>query len=183
MNEEMSTIRCPRCGARIERPCPDGQTVPGSPLQKCPDCGRLYFDEAYEEAALTAYEAASINFPYIKILYALIPTAGALVYLRSYLRDPRSEYLIVLIAFGALAVFFDVLLIAAIAKAIRQSGRKKAFLDAIEGRAGELSAELRESMERLSGKDYLDALYKCRTYIPKYFYRRIGAEPPKRQRK
>ena len=157
--------------------------MPGSPLRKCPDCGRLYFDDAYEEPALTAYEAAIINFPYIKIIYALIPTAGTLLYLRSYLHDPRPQYLIVLIAFGALAVFFDVLLILAIAKAIPAAGRKKTFLDMIEGRAGEIDAQLRESMERLSGKDYLDALYKCRVYIPKYFYRRIGADPPRSRRR
>ncbi len=183
MREESSAIRCPRCGARIERSCPEGESIAGSPLQTCPDCGRLYFDDAYAEPVLTAYEAAEVDFPYIKILYALIPTVGTLLYLHSYLRDPRSQHLAVLITFGALAVFFDVLLIIAIGKVIPKAGRKKAFLDALEGRAGELSAELRESLERLSGKDYLDALYKCRVYIPKYFYRRIGAEPPKRQRR
>ena len=180
MTEEKNTIRCPRCGAQIERPCPpEGETLPGSPLRQCPDCGRLYFDNAYAEAALTAFGKAEIKFPYIKILYALIPTAGALVYLRQYLAAPSTGSLVPLIAFSIIAVFFDVLLILELGKTVRKSAAKKEALARLEGRAGEMEAELRASLERLSHKDYLDALVKCNEYVPTYFYKRIGENPPK----
>ena len=101
MSEEKSAIRCPRCGAQIERACPpEGETLPGSPLRKCPECGRLYFDEIYEEAALSAFEKVKIGFPYIRILYAAVPTAGVLVYLRTYLHAPGPGALVPLIAFA-----------------------------------------------------------------------------------
>ena len=184
MSEEKSTIRCPHCGASIERTCPpEGKTLPGSPLRKCPDCGRLYFDEIYAEAALTAFEKAEIRFPYIKILYALIPTAGALVYLHQYRNAPGTTALVPLITFGAIAVLFDILLIAELVKAARRSKVKKELLARIEGRAGALEQELRESLERLKSKDYLDALTKCGEAVPAYFYQRIGEKPPKTHQK
>ncbi len=180
MSEEKNTIRCPHCGASIERDCPPkGKTMSGSPLRKCPNCGRIYFDNAYSEAALTAFEKAEINFPWIKILYALVPTTGALVYLRQYLSAPTTGALVPLIAFSVIAVFFDVMLVFELVKAVRKSKVKKAFLDRLEGCAGEAEPELRESMERLSKKDYLDTLVKCNEYVPTYFYKRIGEKPPK----
>ncbi len=181
MSEEKTTVRCPHCGAQIERESPPkGKTLPGSPLRKCPDCGRIYFDNAYAEAALTAFEKAEVNFPYIKILYAAVPTLGAIVYLRQHLLTPTTGTLVPLIAFSIIAVFFDVMLICELVKAARRGKIKKAFLDRLEGRTGETEAELRESVERLSKKDYLDALVKCNEYVPVYFYKRIGEKPPKK---
>ncbi len=183
MSEVKSTIRCPRCGAQVERECPpEGETLPGSPLRACPDCGRLYFDEAYAEPALTAFEKAEIKFPWIKILYALVPTAGALVYLNAWLNEHTTGTLVPLVAFGALAVFFDVMLVFELVKAARKSPVKKAAMARLEGRA-EADEALRESMGRLSKKDYLDALVKCGDYVPAYFYKRIGEKPPKPERR
>ena len=181
MSEEKTTVRCPHCGASIERENPPkGKLLSGSPLRKCPDCGRIYFDNAYAEAALTAFEKAEVNFPYIKILYALVPTVGAIVYLRQHLLTPTTGTLVPLIAFSIIAVFFDVMLICELVTAARRGKIKKAFLDRLEGRTGETEAELRESVERLSKKDYLDALVKCNEYVPVYFYKRIGEKPPKK---
>ncbi len=181
MGEETSTIRCPHCGAQIERERPEQeQPLAGSPLRKCPDCGRIYFDDAYAEAALTAFETAEVKFPYIKILYALVPTAGAAVYLRQHLLTPTTGSLVPLIAFSAIAILFDVMLICELVKAARRGRRRKDFLDRLEGRAGEAEPGLRESLERLSKKDYLDALVKCGEYVPVYFYKRIGEKPPKK---
>lgn len=183
MTEEKSTIRCPRCGAQIERACPpEGETLPGSPLRQCPECGRLYFDGAYAEAALTAFEKAEIKFPWIKILYALVPTVGALVYLRQYRAAPSTGALVPLIAFSLIAVFFDVLLLIELGKTVRKRAVKREMLKRIEGRAGEMEQELRASMERLGQKDYLDALVKCGEAVPRYFYERIGEKPPKTKR-
>ena len=183
MAEETSTIRCPRCGAQIARETPpEGETLSGSPLRSCPDCGRLYFDEAYAEPALTAFEKAKIGFPWIKVLYAVVPTAGALVYLGPYLNSRSTATLVPLAAFGVIAVFFDVLLIAALVKALGKRKMRAAALAQLEGGAG-APETLRTSMERLSRKDYLDVLVKCGEDVPKYFYRRIGAEPPKFHRK
>ena len=180
MSEEKSTIRCPHCGASIERETPNkGKTLPGSPLRVCPDCGRLYYDDVYAEAALTAFEQAEIKFPWIKILYALVPTFGAIAYLRQYLTVPSTGALVPLIAFSVIAVFFDVLLILELVKAVKKSAVKKDLLARIEGRAGALETELHESLERLKKKDYLDALVKCGEYVPTYFYKRIGEKPPK----
>ena len=53
----------------------------------------------------------------------------------------------------------------------------------IEGRAGEVEEALRESLERLKKKDYLDALLRCGEDVPTYFYKRIGEKPPKTLRK
>ena len=162
MSEEKSTIRCPHCDTSIERETPNkGKTLPGSPLRKCPDCGRLYFDEAYAEPALTAFEHAEIRFPWIKILYALVPTAGALVYLGQYRSTPAAGALVPLIAFGAIALLFDVMLIVELVKAAKKSRIKKDVLAHIEGRAGEVEEALRESLERLKKKDCLDALLRC----------------------
>ena len=181
MSEERSAIRCPRCGAQIERACPpEGETLPGSPLRKCPECGRLYFDEIYEEAALSAYEKVKIGFPYIKILYAAVPTAGALVYMITYLKKPDAGALVPLIAFGVIAVFFDVLLLLELIRTSRKSAVKKELISRFEG--GALETELRESLERLSSKSYLDALEKCGEDVPEYFYRRIGEKRPSRKR-
>ena len=180
MSEEIFTVRCPRCGAQIERENPpEGETLPGSPLRKCPECGRLYFDNAYAEPALTAYEEAEVNFPWIKILYALVPTLGAIVYLRQHLLTPTTGTLVPLIAFSIIAVFFDVLLILELIRTVPKLKRRAAALERLEGRGGETDEALRESMERLSKKDYLDALVKCNAYVPTYFYKRIGEKPPK----
>ena len=184
MMEENSTIRCPRCGASIARDCPpDGQALRGSPLRTCPECGRLYYDDAYTEPALEAYEKAEIRFPHIKILYAIAPTAGALVYLHSYLNNPTIGMRVPLIAFGILAIFFDVMLIMELGKTVRKSAAKKEQMALLEGRSGAPDEELRKSLERLSSKDYLDALVKCNEYVPAYFYKRIGEKPPKMHRK
>ena len=177
-------IRCPHCGASIERESPpEGQTLSGSPLRKCPECGRLYYDDVYAEAALTAFEQAEIKFPWIKILYALVPTFGAIVYLRQCLSTPTTGALVPLIAFSVIAVFFDVMLIVELVKAAKNSRIKKDVLAHIEGRAGEVEEELRESLERLKKKDYLDALLRCGEDVPTYFYKRIGEKPPKTLRK
>ena len=184
MSEEKSTIRCPHCGASIERETPNkGKTLPGSPLRKCSDCGRLYFDNAFAETALTMYQGAEIIFPWIKILYALVPTLGAVVYLRQYLSTPTTGALVPLIAFSVIAVFFDVMLIVELVKAAKKSRIKKDVLAHIEGRAGEVEEALRESLERLKKKDYLDALLRCGEDVPTYFYKRIGEKPPKTLRK
>jgi len=167
---------------RPDRP-PEGTTLPGSPLRKCPDCGRLYFDEAYAEPALTAFEHAEIRFPWIKILYALVPTAGALVYLGQYRSTPAAGALVPLIAFGVIALLFDVMLIVELVRAARKSRVKKELLSRLVGRAGAMEEELRESMERLKQKDYLDALVKCGEDVPKFFYERIGEKPPKMRQK
>ncbi len=173
-------IRCPHCGASIERESPpEGQTLSGSPLRKCPECGRLYYDDVYAEAALTAFEQAEIKFPWIKILYALVPTFGAIVYLRQYLSTPTNGALVPMIAFSVIALFFDGMLIVELVKAVKRGRIRRAFLDRLEGRAGEPAEELRASRERLSRKDYLDMLTKCNAYVPTYFYRRIGEKPPK----
>jgi endogenous inhibitor of DNA gyrase (YacG/DUF329 family) len=61
MSEERFAVRCPHCSASIEHECPPkGETLPGSPLRKCPDCGRLFYDDVYQEPALKAY--AHIGF-------------------------------------------------------------------------------------------------------------------------
>ena len=184
MNEEKSVIRCPHCKASIERPgLPEGQTLPGSPLRACPDCGRLYFDNLYAEPALTAYEDAEVSFPYIKIIYALVPTFGAVVYLREWLSGSNAAVRMTAIVFGIVAVFFDLLLILELIKTLPKLKRKAALIERLEGRAGEPVPELGESMARLSKKDYLDALVKCNEYVPNYFYKRIGEKPPKRFRR
>ncbi len=183
MSEEKTTVRCPHCGAQIERENPPkGKLLSGSPLRKCPDCGRIYFDEGYAEAALTAFEQAEIKFPYIKILYALVPTVGAVVYLRQYLNVPSTGALVPLIAFGVIAIFFDVMLIFELVKAVKKSAVKKELLARFERNAEALEEEVRESLERLKKKDYLDALEKCGEDVPKYFYKRIGEKRPSRRR-
>ena len=180
MNEENTIIRCPRCGAAIERPAlPEGETLPGSPLRRCPDCDRLYFDNLYAEPALRAFEDAEVKFPYIKIIYALVPTFGAVVFLREWLGGSNSAVRMTAILFGAIAVFFDVLLLIELVKLPPKLRRRASALDRLEGRAGAAEAEMRASVERLSKKDYLDALVKCNEYVPTYFYKRIGEKPPK----
>ena len=182
MNEASSTIRCPHCGARIERPSlPEGEMLAGSPLRNCPECDRLYFDPAYMEPALDAYDKAEIKFPYIKILYALIPTAGTLVYLRTWLDGTNSIAHILTLVFGAIAVFFDVMLVVELIRAAKKSRVKNALLERFEGRGEPMDEAMRASLERLSKKDYLSALNKCGEDVPKYFFLRIGEKPERRR--
>ena len=49
-------------------------------------------------------------------------------------------------------------------------------LDLLEGRAGEQSSELKESLERLSDRKYLDALRARGVHVPDYFYQRLPAD-------
>ena len=178
MSEETFVVRCPHCRAAIERPAlPDGETLPGSPLRACPDCGRLYYDEGYQEPALKAYAAAKGNFSYIKILYAVIPTLGTLFYLSAFVQGTNAVGGTIAAVFGAIAVFFDVLLILEIVKAVRHKRLLDALTARLEGRAGTPTEEERASMERLSSKDYLDTLDKCGDDVADWFYTRIGEKP------
>ena len=178
MNEAKCTIRCPRCGARIERErLPEGETLPGSPLRTCPDCGHLYYDEGYQEPALKAYSEAKAKFSYIKILYAVIPTAGALMFLSTILKSATTVGCAMAVIFGAVAVFFDVILILEIVRAVRQNRVLAQLVERLEGRSGTMTEEECASMERLSSKSYLDTLDKCGDDVADWFYKRIGEKP------
>ena len=178
MSEERFTVRCPHCSASIEHECPPaGETLPGSPLRKCPDCGRLFYDDGYQEPALKAYAAASVKFSWIKVLYAAVPTAGALFYLSVYLKNHNAMSSVLAIVFGVVAVFFDVLLALEIVKAIRQKRKLTELERRLNGPAEALTEEERASMERLSSKAYLDALDKCGDDVADWFYFRLGEKP------
>ena len=178
MNEEKVTIRCPHCNARIERErLPDGETLPDTPLRTCPDCGRLYYDEGYQEPALKAYAETKAKFSYIKVAYAVIPTLGTLMYLSAYLKNTNSMGSVLALVFGVIAVFFDVLLILEIIRAVRQNRKLTELTERLEGRAGTLTDAERASMERLSSRSYLDTLDKCGDDVADWFYFRIGEKP------
>lgn len=178
MSEERFTVRCPHCRAQIAHDCPpEGETLPGSPLRKCPDCGRLFYDDVYQEPALKAYAQARVRFSWTKALYAAIPTAGALYYLVVYLKAANTMSAVLSIVFGAVAVFFDVLLVLELVKTVRQKRKLKELEAHLNGPAETLTPEERASMERLSSKAYLDALDKCGDDVADWFYFRLGEKP------
>ena len=178
MSEANFTVRCPHCRAQIAHDCPpEGETLPGSPLRTCPDCGRLFYDDSYQEPALKAYAASRVHFSWIKALYAAVPTAGALFYLSAYLKENHAMSSVLAIVFGVVAVFFDVLLVLEIVKAVRQKSKLTALEERLNGPAEALTEEERASMERLSSKAYLDALDKCGDDVADWFYFRLGEKP------
>ena len=168
------TIRCPHCQMRIEREAAAGTPLPGSPFRRCPGCGRFYYDEAYEEPALTLFEQKQPRFNYIKILYAVLPTAGALIYLRAWLSGANPDGRVPALVFGALAVFFLAVLILEVAAFIRSSREHAAHRALLEGNEAELSPELAESVKRLRDPKYLDALESYGADIPDFFRKKAG---------
>ena len=165
-------IKCPRCGEAIKRNKSVTGQLTGAPFCPCPNCGRLFYDESVEEPAIAAFKEKEKSFNYAKLIYAVIPTVGAVVYLRAYMHGVNSSGLIPGIIFAALAVFFIVLLVLEIIKYLRRSSAEKRIIDHFEGRSGTLSKDLAESLDRLSSKSYVEALEAYGADVPDYFRKR-----------
>jgi hypothetical protein len=167
MNEQ--SIRCPHCQTLVEREASGKQPIPGSPFRRCPNCGRLYYDEAYEDPALTLFGEKQPRFNFVKILYAAVPTAGALIYLKAWLDGTNSVGNVFALVFGAIAVFFLVVLTLEIVGFFKRRKEHLVHRALLSGRGGALSRELAESMERLRDGKYLDALESCGVEVPGFF--------------
>ena len=164
------TIRCPRCQRSIEREIPEkGGAIPGSPFRRCPDCGRLYFDEAYAEPALAFYSEKQPRFSFIKIVYAALPTMGALLYLKAWRSGENPNARVPAIVFSLLALFLIGVLVHEIVTYFRRRKAHQASRALLEGESGALSPELRESLERLRDTEYLKALEKYEIEVPRFF--------------
>lgn len=97
------------------------------------------------------------------------------------IKDDNENLVFPFFFMGILAAIFDYLVVRSI---LNNTIRKKQFhqkrIDLIEGKAGEMSDELKASMNRLSNKTYLDALRAHGVTVPNYFYQRLKTYPIQR---
>ena len=169
------TIQCPHCGERVTRETTEHR-CPGSPFRRCPGCGRLYFDDAYEEPAITLLgKKPKLN--YAKILYFVVCTVGAVFYLRAWLSGENPNVRVPALVFSAIALFFLGVLVHELAGFSKKRQRYETDCARMEGRGEPLTAELTASLERLGDKAYLDALESYGVDVPEFFRDRAKEKP------
>ena len=69
-------------------------------------------------------------------------------------------------------MLFIIVLICEIVKVVGKHEREQKIIDLFDGRRGELSEELKDSMSRLADPKYLDALEYYGVNVPDYFHER-----------
>ena len=170
-------VNCPNCGKIADRTTTtDSELLKGSPFRVCPSCGQTYFDSEYKEMGLVLFEEKGGKIGVSSILWTIISNAMVVVFLYfGFCEHNIRNYILPLVVFGILALLFDYGIIRTIKNHASPEKFHQSQIDYIEGRSKERSASVVESMNRLSNKNYLDALLQHGINIPDYFYERIGA--------
>ena len=175
-------IRCPHCKKVTEKFSRGHyETTYGSPVRRCVYCGKTFFNDEYKEYALylfgytgkigvagllTAIMFNSIMIYIVVLFFSCIYHGTPMFGLPLYL----------LITVG-LAWACNRHVLAWIYGFLNTEELHRKMVDRIEGRSGKQTAELRESVARLSSREYLDTLRGCGIYVPEYFYQRLEEKP------
>ena len=169
-------VKCPKCGDTAESIYSVlDETLYGSPYRICRECGAAYFDPFYHELAIDAFNDNGAPIDIWGMLW-LLTVNGLLVWLITLTGHENSAklwipFIIVLCYAGIL----DFQLIKTIRNRLNAEEYHQERVDLMEGRYGEMSEELAESMQRMSDRKYLDALRSHGVDVPEYFYKRLGS--------
>ena len=175
-----AVVKCPNCRHRVERVNLQAGNL-GSPLSRCPYCQEIVYNPYVKEPALVIYEDKGGDPNIWSVLNTILFNTLFIVLLKPILQAGRltAPAWVALILCGGLALLFDVgwVRLFKVRRHLEEYHQKQ--MDRLEGRAGEQSEELRESLRRLSQKKYLDELEKYGVEVPEYFYHRIGIKEKK----
>ena len=175
MIHRFRVVRCPKCDFMTETRRTDGSFILyDTPYRVCSHCGATYFDPGYHEAGIDVFNDNGNQISFWGVIGLLMFNGAAVEYITSGLiKAPgRWFYFILLLT---LALILDYRFIATVWNRIHAEEYHQEQIDLIEGRDGEMSDELAESMERLSDRKYLEALRSHGVDVPEYFYKRVGS--------
>ena len=123
---------------------------------------------------LVLFEEKGGELNFWGFIWTLISNTLAIVLLYSGLKEGFSDA--ALFSFGIFALMaaaFDVGIVRMIKNRMNSAEFHQKQIDYIEGRTKERTPSLVESMNRLSSKEYLDALRSYGVEVPDYFYERL----------
>ena len=173
-----SLEKCPHCKKIIKlNSIRSFNFLKGSPIRTCPRCKETYVYPEYKEWGLVLFADKGDKFGILETIGLLMFHAALIFYLRSpaqYGYSPKQLLAVGIICILALAS--DYLLVQTIKNRIHREEYHQKQIDYMEGRTKERPLELVESMERLSNKEYLDALKEHRIDVPDYFYERLNCQ-------
>ncbi len=173
-------VRCPKCRRRVERVNLQASNL-GCPLSRCPYCQEIVYNSYVTEPALAIYEDRGGKPNIWSVLGTILFNALFLVLLSDTLRAekiPVAAWFVLIFCF-AMAMLYDIgwVRMIRIRRNLEEYHQKQ--VDYLEGRGGEQSERVKESLRRLSRKKYLDELAQHGVDVPEYFYRRIGVKEKK----
>ena len=163
------TVTCPLCGGTAERTNETTKHLFGSPFRTCVSCGKVYFDNKYEEPAIAIYKGSGrFETPTIlRIIVGLFLT-GVLIhnyFVEPILGDIPIWGLLFLVLLGpAMAIHTIFFLI---------NTTQSKIIDKIENHPEKLTEEAQQSLERLSDQQYIDLLRSYDYDVPSFFDERI----------
>ena len=169
---------CPHCREIAETITENrGRVLLGCPFRVCQHCGKIYFDGDYKEPAIYFYnDIKPAPFPFRQGWIMLVLIAVTVFWLMVFWVDPTHLSLIG-IAFYATTLYmvgeeFFKLLWDVLNKNQYKEKLWQSKIDYLESPPGQLPAEIRLSMERLSSLSHLRMLTQSGVGIPDYFYQR-----------
>jgi len=174
------TVICPNCGKLIEKTrTVDSQFLQGSPFRTCPYCNQTYFDKEYKEMGIELFTDKGGTIKLSTIGVFLVSNGALIVFVYLAIIDAIAQgfhpfFLIPIVMFGTLSLIVDIGIIDTIYCRVHIKEHNQRKIDYIEGRGRERTSEVIESMNRLSNKDYLDALVRHGVYVPEYFFNRLN---------
>lgn len=168
------TVRCPSCN-KIAEMTTTTHGLTGSPFRTCQNCGVTYFDSGYKEPGLLIFESkAGDGFPMGAITAAAFTFAAVFLIYQMVIEGAGGSGILFAAIFMAIfAVIFDAGVFVSVKEIIHSDKYHQKQIDRIEGKNGEMPDDLKESMLRLSNREYLDALKAHGVSVPDYFYQRL----------
>ena len=157
---------CPYCKGNVVRTTKNDRGYDGSPFRHCPNCHRVYFDGAYQEPAIAIYEDKGGEFNFWGLLFAVGGTILTVSLLINGIWAPAC-------LIGIFSLIADIALIRLIINRANSTQYHKRQVDYLEGRRGTITPEIKESIQRMSSKAYLDDLKSHGVKVPAYFYKRL----------
>lgn len=148
---------CPHCGAKIPSYV-ENKWIYGSPLRTCKKCGNRYIDSRYHEIALEGVRPCDVSTgpPLFMALMGFIIAAisTGLLYYELHYSDSYHPILFFVAPLGVFMIFYGI-------------------VDAIRAKLGLKAKKMeklrKESIERLSDKNYAHELAARGFYIPEEY--------------
>ena len=168
-------VKCPNCGNTAESTYTVFvETLYGSPYRSCRECGAAYFDPGYHEAAIDAYNDDGVEINFWWVIALLVLNGASVEYIiHGWITSIRELFSFMVLLVPALLLDYG--LIQTIRNKLNAEEYHQEQIDLIEGRGGEMTEELAESMKRLGDRKYLDALRSHGVDVPEYLYKRLGS--------
>ena len=180
---ETIKIRCPYCREITDKIRRINFSITfGSPLRCCRYCGKTFFNKEYQECALYLFGYTGKTNPLVPIYTILLCACSVCytIFMIWGLCHGRAGMVYALPAILLVSAFSwscVKLTLEWIYGLLKPEALHRRMVDKIEGRNGGHTRELKESITRLSSREYLDTLRGCGVYVPEYFYQRLEEKP------